>query len=75
MVAVKGRIVITSKEATPYDIAVCELENDYNGGVIEMYEVSELATAVVWMFKRECDAAYFAEHAMNMGFEYVHREV
>lgn len=75
MDSVKGKIVVTSKESTPYDIAISELEEKYKAGEIEIYEVSELASAVVWMFKRACDAAYFADHAMEMGFEYVHREV
>lgn len=71
----KGRIVITSKEQAAYESAVDKLDDDYKEGVIQAYEVSELASAVVFMFKREIDAVYFAESAMNMGFEYVHREV
>lgn len=75
MDSVKGKIVVTSKERTPYDIAISELEEKFKDGEIEIYEVSELASAVVWMFKRACDAAYFADNATKMGFEYVHREV
>ena len=75
MDVVKGKVVITSKETEAYEKAITELETDYTKGSIQIYEVAELATAVIWMFRRECDAALFAERAMNMGFEYVHREV
>ena len=71
----KGRIVITSKEESAYETAADKLNDDFENGIIQAYEISELASAVVFMFKRECDAMYFAESAMNMGFEYVHREV
>ena len=71
----KGKVVITSKQEYPYSEARKMVSAEEKESVIGHCTIKEGANYVIWHFSTEDEAIRHAREFMQMGFEYVQREV
>lgn len=69
----KGNVVLTSKEML--DDAVNILNKEGKVGAVDTWSKKEGANYVIWTFKNTDDAIRHARKFMELGFEYVQRDV
>lgn len=71
----KGNVVITSKELVPLDMArnyFAILEDENRIGKVHPIIKADV---VIWNFESESDAIFCSKKLMELGFEFVKREV
>lgn len=71
----KGNVVITSKNDSLHKEALRTLEAAYDTGVIDKWSRVVTTNYIIWKFSHPEDAIDSAKQFMELGFEFVQREV